>query len=96
MFIEQDLENIPYGSPYQSMSNIKFSCSGIYNILDNSRVNKAPDQHQIPFRILKDYSVEITPILQLIFNISFHKGELPDGWQTAGMCAIFKNKAEGY
>ena len=30
-------------SPFQSMPDINFSCKGIQNLLDNLRVNKAPD-----------------------------------------------------
>ena len=59
-------------SPFQSMPDINFSCKGIQNLLDNLRVNKAPDPDRIPVRILKDYSSETAPILQLIFNLSFH------------------------
>ena len=82
-------------SPYKSMPYIDFSCKGIQNLLDNLRVNKAPGPDRIPVRILKDYSGEIAPILQLIFNLSLHKGELPDDWQTAHMCHL-KKKGDSY
>ena len=76
--------------PYQFMPDINLSCKGIQNLLDNLRVNEAPAPNRIPVRIRKDYSGEIAPILQFILKLSFHKGELPDDWQTADMCHFLK------
>ena len=72
------------------MPDIKFSCKGIHNILDNLPINKATGPGRIPVRILKEYSGEIASILQFIFNLFFHKGELPDDWQTVGILYHFQ------
>ena len=93
IFTKEDLVNMPSKgeSPYICTPYMNVSCKGIKNLLYNLRINKAPGPDRIPVRILNEYFNEIAPILQFIFNLSFHRGELPNDWQTAEICAILKN-----
>ena len=44
----------------------------------------------VPTTILKDYSQEIAPILQAIFQQSLDTGEVPDDWKKANISAVYK------
>ena len=72
------------------MSTISLNVEGIYRLLNDLDVNKAPGPDKIPNRILKYCATEIAQILQVIFNQSLTSGNLPDDWLTANIMPIFK------
>ena len=72
------------------MPTISLNVEGIYRLLNDLDVNKAPGPDKIPNRILKYCATEIAQILQLIFNQSLTSGNLPDDWLTANITPIFK------
>ena len=91
MFTDEDLSSIP--SPISSfpiMPTISLNVEGIYRLLNDLDVNKAPGPDKIPNRILKYCATEIAQILQVIFNQSLTSGNLPDDWLTANITPIFK------
>ena len=72
------------------MPTISLNVEGIYRLLNDLDVNKAPGSDKIPNRILKYCATEIAQILQVIFNQSLTSGNLPDDWLTANITPIFK------
>ena len=46
-------------------------------------------------RVLKEYSIQISPILALIYNESLAQGNFPDDWRHANVSPVFK-KGEKY
>ena len=74
------------------MPTISLNVEGIYRLLNNLDVNKAPGSDKIPNRILKYCATEIAQILQVIFNQSLTSGNLPDDWLTANITPIFKKR----
>ena len=72
------------------MPTISFNVEGIYRLLNDLDVNKAPGSDKIPNGILKYCATEIAQILQVIFNQSLTTGNLPDDWLTANIMPIFK------
>ena len=95
MFTDEDLSSIP--SPTNSfpiMPTISLNVEGIYRLLNDLDVNKAPGPDKIPNRILKYCATEIAQILQVIFNQSLTSGNLPDDWLTANITPIFKKEID--
>ena len=74
------------------MPTISLNSEGIYKILNDLDVNKAPGPDKLPNRILKYCATEIAQILQVIFNQSLTSGNLPDDWLTANIMPIFKKE----
>ena len=71
------------------MPTISLNVEGIYWLLNDFNVNKAPGPDKIPNRILKYCATEIAQILQVINHI-LTSGNLPDDWLTANAMPIFK------
>ena len=51
---------------------------------------KAQGPDQIPPRVLKELSEELSVPLCTLFNMSLESGEIPDDWKTAVVTALFK------
>ena len=57
------------------------------NMLDP---NKAQGPDQIPSRVLKELSKELSTPLSILFNLSLETGVVPQDWCSAEVTAIFK------
>ena len=92
VFVKEDLENIPNKgqSPYNSLPHIEVTTNGVQCLLNKLDPKKAIGPDGIPTAVLRDYSEEIAPMLQMIFQQSLDTGEVPDDWKQANICAIFK------
>ena len=84
-----DLPNID-GESVPSMSDIVFTAPGIVKLLSNLNPAKASGPDLVPARILKLASMEIAPILCIIFQQSYNTGQVPLDWQQANVTAVFK------
>ena len=75
-----DSGNLPDkgNSTTPDMPCIEFTAEGIEKQLRKLDHEKAPGPDQIPARMLKEASPEITPILQSIFQKSYNTSDLPD------------------
>ena len=62
------------------MPNISLNIEGIYKLLNDLDIVKAPGADIIPNRILKCCITEITQILQGVFIQSLTSGNLPEDW----------------
>ena len=94
----EDLHTLP--KPKRQLPNIDVTTEGITKLLQQINPSKASGPDNIPARFLKDFSTDIAPILQVIFNRSLHTGELPTSWLSANVAAVFKKgercKASNY
>ena len=77
-------------SPHPSMPNITLSTPGIQKLLANLNLHKATGPDLIPPTVLKELSHDISPILEIIFNISLQTGQVPNDWKEANIAPIFK------
>ena len=87
-------------SPHPSMTDIKVSCAGVFKLLMELDVHKAPGPDGLSPKLLKELAEELAPILTLLFQTSLQQGKIPDDWRTADVVPIFKSgeksKAENY
>ena len=72
------------------MPEIYINLNGVIKLLSNLRPDKAADPDQIRPIVLKELSLEIAPIIQLVFERSLATGELPSDWTKANVSPIFK------
>ena len=72
------------------MPNITLSTPGIHKLLANLNLHKGTGPHLIPPTVLKELSHDISPILEIIFNISLQTGQVPNDWKEANIAPIFK------
>ena len=83
-----------------SISDLKTTPSEIEKGLTNLDPSKAQGPDNIPPKILKELSHEISLPLSHIFNKSLESGKIPDEWKTAVVTAIHKkgskNEAGNY
>lgn len=74
----------------QTMPDIVFTENDITKLLANLNPHKEAGPDNIMPRVLKELAIEISPILTLIFNKSYHSGEVPSIWRTAHVCPMYK------
>ena len=74
---------------YLNMPDLKISVNGI-KLLQGLKPDKAPGPDQIRPLLLQKLSLEIAPILQVIFSKSLEEGSLPSEWLKANVSPIFK------
>ena len=80
VFTKKDTENLSNLADsssevlFPNISDVTFSVEGIRQLLSNLDTNKASGPDEIPSFILKQFSVEISPILQVIFTKSLSSG----------------------
>ena len=67
-------------SPFSSMRDITVDPKGAAKLLDGLNVHKASGPDGLNARVLKECSIEISPILALIYNESLAWGDVPDEW----------------
>ena len=72
------------------MDMIDIKEEGILKLLRNINPRKATGLDNIPARLLRDYAVDLAPILTLIFQASAKEGKVPYDWTQANVSAIFK------
>jgi len=77
-------------SPYDSISIDDITVEGVANLLTNLQGHKAHGPDKIPARLLKETTVNIAPILTLVFKASLHQCRLPQDCKSAHVFPIFK------
>ena len=64
----------------------------IYTELTKIKLGKASPEGEIPKRLLKEFSYELSEILAYIFNLSLRTGVFPDRWKEATITPLPKVK----
>jgi hypothetical protein len=92
VFTEERKDHIPDKgvSPYQDIPELQVELEGVIKQLKQLDCNKAGGPDDIPARFLHDYSSELGPILQFIFQQSYDTGTLPPDWKRAMVTGIYK------
>ena len=84
VFTDDDGNSLPDKgpSPFPDMDDINFTEPGIEKLLDNIKPSKAADPDELPARVLKEVSKEISGVLSMIFQQSHNAGHIPDDWSA--------------
>ena len=82
-------------SPFSPMGEITVDPKGVLKLLNNLNIHKASGPDGLSFRVLKECSSEISPMLALIYNESLAQGTVLDDWRQANVAPVFK-KGEKY
>ena len=94
VFTQEVFHSIPNinVSPITSIApiNVNINNEGISKLLNNLNSNKASGPDQLPIRLLKLASEELTPVLREIFQQSLNTGELPSDWRHALVTPVHK------
>lgn len=77
-------------SPFQDIPDLQVELEGVVKQLQQLNCNKAGGPDDIPARFLHDYSTELGPILQFIFQQSYDTSSLPSDWKKAMVTGIYK------
>ncbi len=75
---------------HPTIPDLHISANGIQKLLSNLNASKASGPDSIPARILKQFSIEITPLLTKIFTKSLTESQLPSDWLKANISPVFK------
>ena len=78
------------------MREIYINVNGIIKLLSNLRPDKAAGPDEIRPIVLREWRMEIAPVIQLIFEKSLGTGKLPSDWTKANVSHIFKKGEKGY
>lgn len=72
------------------MPDIQVCTKGIEKLLKNLKTDKAAGPDQISPILLKELHNEVSPIVQILFQLSYDTGVLPREWCTASVGPLFK------
>lgn len=72
------------------MPDIQVCTKGIEKLLKNLKTDKAAGPDQISPILLKELHNEVSPIVQILFQLSYDTGVLPREWCTASVSPLFK------
>ena len=78
------------GPAYPPLRQLVVNVKGVEKLLQEINPSKASDPDQVPCRILRELSVELAPVLTVIFTQSLETGMLPSPWCTAYVTPVFK------
>jgi hypothetical protein len=97
VFTEEDMDNLPdLGiSPTPKMNKITINKEGAHNLLQHLKPKKATGPDDLPAKFLKEFSIEISPLISFIFQASLDQGQIPSGWKQARVAPVFKKRDRG-
>lgn len=74
---------------------IEFSASKIKTAIKKLSKNKAPGPHGLNPRVIKEGCEQLAEPLEILFEHSFHSGNIPTDWRLVCITAIFKQGDHG-
>ena len=80
------------GPHYLAIPPLSDDTYGVQKLLYNSNPRKASDPDEIPARLLQSLSMEIAPVLSIIFSKSIQSGKLPLQWKKAWTAPVLKKR----
>ena len=78
VFTKENKQSIPPVNNLKlNMPDINFTTNRISKLLSKLKILKANGTDEIPIRFLKDYADDISKLLKIICQNSYHTGDLP-------------------
>ena len=77
-------------SRFQTMPEIEVGSEGISKLLKNLKTDKAAGPDQIKPLLLEELHQQLSPIIQVLFQLSLDSGTLPQDWVTANVSPCSK------
>ena len=77
-------------SSVPQMPDITVSLNGVLKLLTDLNPHKAAGPDQLKLIVLQRLQDEIAPVLQVIYQKSLDTGRMPNDWNTAYVCPLFK------
>lgn len=75
---------------YPEMSKISISVNGVQKLLSTLQTGKACGPDNIKPVVLKNLSVQIAPLVTILFQKSLDTGTMPSDWSKANVTPLFK------
>ena len=69
----------------EELRDINIEENGVNKLLANLKPNKASGPDNIPARLLKELSNELSPIFTILFQASINHGRVPKDWKLANV-----------
>ena len=76
------------------VSDFRISVREVSRQVHDLESTKATGPDQVPVVVLKNFSPEISPILEKLFNRCVKEKCVPSSWKVSSVCPIFKNSGE--
>ena len=77
-------------SEHPTMPNIVITTSGVRDLLQKQKPNKASGPDNIPAKFLKETAEELAPALTSLFKASLYQSKIPDDWRHARVSPLYK------
>ena len=92
VFTKEDTSQIPIMNcnSYPDSPPIIVTCDGVTRLLSNLHPNKAAGPDKLPSRFLKQFAIDLAPMLTLIYQASLNQGSVPEDWKKALVTPVFK------
>lgn len=92
VFTQEDTSCIPQmlGPAYPPISNLIIYEEGVEKLLSQLDPNKASGPDGIPCKVLKELSVELSPLITGLLRQTLETGTVPKDWTDATISPIFK------
>ena len=72
------------------IGNLDTNHIGVEKLLSQLKPHKASGPDGLPARLLKECSVQLAPVLALLFQSTINQGSIPSNWKSAFVTPIFK------
>ena len=83
------------GPSYPPIPPLNIYNTGVEKLMANLNPSKASGPDQVPGKLLKVLSSELSPVLTHIFRQSLLSGKVPRDWTSAWITPVFKKKVTG-
>jgi len=90
---DESVTSSPSCTTYSCMPAIAVTEPDVYKLLCVLDTSKSCGPDDLPPRVMKELSAEVTPILTYIFNQPLMSEQLPPDWHMANIFALHKNGA---
>lgn len=94
--VETEVPMNEKGSIIPNIQDLTIQCKGVEKLLEKLNPSKACGPDKISTGVLKEASLETSPILPDIFNRSILTGDVPSSWRKGNIVAVYKGKGRKY
>ena len=80
-------------SPHPGIRRFDVTEEGVLKLLKNINHHKGPGPDNIHGRLLKEGTIELSPIFTLLVNSTLHQGNIPSPWKQAHVVPVHKKNS---